>query len=256
MKKSIQTVIKKVVDMPLKPIGLTLARTGPEVVHSMPDWQSRMQLAAKLGFQPKVILDGGAFKGKWTVEAHQIFPDAQIIIAEPNPFIQDSIKINISHIKPKPILIEAAIGEKAGSATFNMFKDSQSDTSASLLDNVGGDATTKVVVEIASVDEIAERLGLWPDLIKLDLQGAELQALRGAKKALKHAQMVMVEFGCLDAYVGRTTPQELMAELYKFSYCLYDIVDCHYRPFDNALTGGDFFFVKTDCVLRSHKGYE
>jgi len=36
---------------------------------------------------------------------------------------------------------------------------------------------------------------------------------------------------------------------------LYDIIDLIYRPYDNALTGGDFFFVKNDSNLKSHKGY-
>lgn len=256
MKKSFQTAVKKLVDIPLKPIGLTLSRIGPEVAHSMPDWQTRMKQARDLGFDPKVVVDGGAFKGRWTMEAHEIFPEAQFIIVEPNPFIQDSIKINTSHIKPKPILVEAAISDSPGKATFNMWRDSQSDTGASLLNHVDGDSSTQVEVEVVSIDSMSEKLGIWPDLIKLDLQGVEMPALRGAKKALEKATLVMVEFGCLDAYVGRTTPQQLMDEFYTHGYCLYDIVDCHYRPFDNALTGGDFFFVKNDCVLRSHKGYD
>ena len=39
-------------------------------------------------------------------------------------------------------------------------------------------------------------------------------------------------------------------------YCLYDLVDCHYRPYDGALTGGDFIFVKNSSALRAYKGWE
>jgi hypothetical protein len=43
--------------------------------------------------------------------------------------------------------------------------------------------------------------------------------------------------------------------MYANDYCLYDIIDLIYRPYDNALTGGDFFFVKNNSPLKSHKGY-
>jgi len=66
----------------------------------------------------------------------------------------------------------------------------------------------------------------------------------------------MIEFGCLEAYADRTTPDDLLELMYQNDYCLYDIVDCHYRPYDGALTGGDFFFVKNSSVLRKHKGWD
>jgi len=82
-----------------------------------------------------------------------------------------------------------------------------------------------------------------------------LPALRGATQALRTAEMVVVEFGCLAAYHDRTTPRQIMDVLYDMDYCLYDIVDCHYRPYDRALTGGDFIFVKTSRPLKSFKGW-
>ncbi len=65
----------------------------------------------------------------------------------------------------------------------------------------------------------------------------------------------IIEFGCLPAYEDRTTPNDLFKIMYANNYCLYDIIDLIYRPYDNALTGGDFFFVKNDSDLKSHKGY-
>ena len=70
------------------------------------------------------------------------------------------------------------------------------------------------------------------------------------------ATFMIIEFGCLEAYIGRTTPRDILEIMYENDYCLYDIVDCHYRPYDGALTGGDFFFVKNDGVLKKYKGWE
>ena len=99
-------------------------------------------------------------------------------------------------------------------------------------------------------------MGLVPDLVKLDLQGGELAALDGSTNALKTAELMLIEFGCLDAYIDRTTPRDLLDIMFENDYCLYDIVDCHYRPYDGALTGGDFIFVKNSSALRAYKGWE
>ena len=44
--------------------------------------------------------------------------------------------------------------------------------------------------------------------------------------------------------------------MYDHDYCLYDIIDLHDRPYDGALTGGDFFFVKNSSPLRRYKAWE
>ena len=256
MKKSILNRFGRMINMPLNRIGLSLVRTGQSVKDSMPTWKERMELAKQIGFSPRFIFDGGAFKGLWTQETARLFPGAEIVLIEPNSYVLESIKKNISHIQPTPTIINAALGELKGKAKLNIWREAESDTGASLLSHVSGNAANVIEVDVETIDNISERTAIVPDLVKLDLQGGELAALKGATKVLKHAEFVVVEFGCLEAYIGRTTPHDLIDLMYANNYCLYDIVDCHYRPYDNALTGGDFFFVKNDSVLREYKGWD
>ena len=139
---------------------------------------------------------------------------------------------------------------------FNIWGDPLQATSASLQSHVKGGAETKVDVAVDTLDNLLKEQAAQPELVKLDLQGAEFQALLGAEQTLKSAEMFVVEFGCLEAYIDRTTPRQLVDIFYDNNYCLYDVVDCHYRPYDGALTGGDFFFVKNDSPLREHKGWD
>jgi FkbM family methyltransferase len=222
----------------------------------MPTCKKRLEHAAKIGFKPKVIVDGGAFNGKWSVETSSHFNQAQFICVEANPYLIDELRIHTSSIQPSPHIIQAALGEKSGTATFNIFRDVTSDTGASLLHHVTGDPETTVEVSLHKLDNLMNDLDLKPDLVKLDLQGGELSALKGAEISLKHAEMFIIEFGCLEAYVGRTTPKELINMMYDHQFVLYDVVDLGYRPYDGALTGGDFFFVKIDSPLRAYKGWK
>jgi FkbM family methyltransferase len=216
----------------------------------------RLKLAKNLGFNPKVILDGGAFHGLWTKEISILFTETTILLVEPNPFIQNIIKKNIENIYPKPVLINAALGCKKGKSTLNIWRNIESDVGASLLENVSGDPEKKVNVKVETIDNLCKNLDVTPDLIKLDLQGNEYEALLGAENILATTELVIIEFGLLDAYKNRSTPRDIINLMYDYNYVLYDIVDCNNRPYDNALCGGDFFFVKQNSILKNYKGWE
>jgi FkbM family methyltransferase len=246
-------------------INGTLAKFGFEIkrlenasprTSSMPEWKERLLHAKRLGLSPNVVVDGGAFRGLWAKDIAAMFPGSQIVSIEPNPFLQDIIRTNTSDVHPAVTILNLALGEHPEKRCFNIWRDATSDTGASLLDHLSGGASTVVEVQVDTLDHICETLALNPNLIKLDLQGAEFLALKGAIEVLKSAEMVIAEFGCLEAYIGRATPRDLFNIMYDNDYCLYDMVDCHYRPYDGALTGGDFFFVKNWSVLRNHKGWQ
>lgn len=221
----------------------------------------RLEHARNIGFLPKVIYDCGAFIGKWAKEANELFPESKIILIEPNNELLDHINDNVKSFRPLVNVIQAAVGENHGSAILNVWENSQhgNKTTAlagsSLLGHVQGEASKKIEVEIKTIDQIVDDTGLKPDLIKLDLQGGEKSALIGAEKILEYTEMVIVEFGVLEAYKSRTTSKDLFDILDPYGFVLYDIVDLRYRPYDGALVGGDFFFIKKDSRLKSHKDY-
>jgi FkbM family methyltransferase len=179
-----------------------------------------------------------------------------MIAVEPNPEIQVELKNNLASVVPTPILLQRAVAERPGRMTFNIWGDPQQATSASLQDHVRGNAEICVDVQVDTLDNIVAEFGFAPNLVKLDLQGAEIRALSGAASLLKSAEMFLVEFGCLEAYIDRATPRQLLDIFYDNDYCLYDIVDCHYRPYDGALTGGDFIFLKNSSKLRQYKNWD
>lgn len=222
----------------------------------MPSCMERLQHVKKLGFFPKVIFDGGAFKGLWSSAIAEVFPGSQIVLMEPNPNLQDTIKSNISGIHPPAILLNVALGEMPGEKALNIWGDVNSAPGASLFEHVQGKADTIIQVEVDTLDNISKRLALTPDLLKLDLQGGELLALNGGSKILKDTEFAIIEFGCLEAYMGRATPRDIIDVMYDNDYGLYDIVNCHYRPYDRAMAGGDFFFVKNWSILRNYKGWK
>lgn len=253
---------KRLLNVPLKAIGCEVVRLGanhaaPAAAPNAAIASLRLAQVARLGFAPRVIFDCGAYTGSWAAEISRTFPGAQLVLVEPNPRLQPIIRQNVAAVSPAPIVVEAAVGEAEGTAHLNVWDNEQTSApGSSLLSHVQGQAATRVEVKVLTIDAIAAREGKSPDFLKLDLQGFELPALKGATTVLQTAQLCEIEFGVLEAYLGRTTPRQLMDLMYDLNYTLYDVVDLIYRPYDGALTGGDFFFVKNDSPLRKYKGYK
>jgi hypothetical protein len=72
----------------------------------------------------------------------------------------------------------------------------------------------KIPVPVVRLDDWAEAHGLpEPDLLKLDLQGYELQALRGAPRCLQHARAALLELSFQEFYAGQPTPGRVITHL-------------------------------------------
>lgn len=247
---------KRTASILLKPFQLTVVTQRDAQEIKKRSCMNRLALAKKNGFSPSVILDGGAYHGLWTRQAALLFPGAQFVLVEPNPSLKPIIDRNTSQITPKPVVVEAALGAALRKATLNLWQSVDADPGASLLRHVSGPAKQSIEVDVTTVDAICREHKLVPDLIKLDLQGGELAALRGATMALESCECLVIEFSCLKAYVDRTTPRDLLDFMGDHDYCLYDIVGLSDRPYDGALMGGDFIFVKNGSALRAYSGWE
>jgi FkbM family methyltransferase len=233
--------------------GLRLERTA----RPRADCFERLRHMRSLGFAPRVAFDAGAFMGEWSRSFHQVFPEAELVVMEPNPALQPQLSAAVQAL-PGALVLPVAVGDKVGSAHLNIWEDGRDPLAlqaSSLLDHVRGEPTRATPVEVQSLDAIANAHAM-PDVVKLDLQGAELAALRGATTLLGTTELFIIEFGCLDAYHARTTPRQLIDCMDDHGYGLYDVVDLGYRRFDGALCGGDFFFLHRDSRLHEHAGFD
>jgi len=152
-----------------------------------------------------VVLDLGAYLGYFTVLAGR--RGARVIAFEPDPRTLPYLRRNIESngIADRVRIVERAVGAAAGTAIFFL---SQGGDESTLHPNATHE--TAVTVQVTSVDSETE--GLTVDVIKMDVEGAELEALAGMARTLESASPDLVMFVERSAEtLGRTghTPEEL-----------------------------------------------
>jgi FkbM family methyltransferase len=138
-----------------------------------------------------VVLDVGAFLGIYaTLEARWSGPSGRVIAFEPTP---SSVAVARHHLEWNAVadrvaLIEAAVSDRPSRATFHQYDAGAMPYVNSLVAAVDTD-TPAVMQEVAvvTIDDICRERGLVPSVIRMDVQGAEIHALRGARETLARA---------------------------------------------------------------------
>jgi FkbM family methyltransferase len=140
----------------------------------------------KEGIRPgHVIFDVGTFIGTYAVfEALWSGPTGRVVAFEPTaqnwPVIQAHLRMN--GVQDRVVLIKAAAGDTSGHTRFHEHRrDSDQNSVLRLLTPTESRVTE---VPMVTLDEISDRLNLVPDWIRMDVQGFEVNVLRGAQKIL------------------------------------------------------------------------
>jgi FkbM family methyltransferase len=142
------------------------------------------------------VIDAGANVGQMTLEmAHLVGPQGKVFAIEPAP---GNVKVLRAHVTgngfaDRVTLIEAACCETDGGFIDLTVFGSGADTVGSghtIMSEAlsaaepGGAPTLAVRVPTVSLDALCERHAIRPAVIKIDVEGAELSVLEGARKVL------------------------------------------------------------------------
>ena len=130
-----------------------------------------------------------------------------------------------------------------------------SETGSSVLDESIPQSLPIQLCEMRTVDEVVAKdyRGGAPDLLKLDVQGYELEILKGALATLPRIQVILMEVNLLDIYRDAPLMAEIIVWLDARGWAAYDICGLTRRPLDQALWQADLIFVPLKSPLRANK---
>jgi len=178
------------------------------------------------------VIDGGCHHGHFSREIITSLQPSNILSFEPDRDSFAKAKMNLDSISNVEI-VNAAIGSEKGTAEF--FRGPYSSTN-SLLQRPEAkskqyfpkDAVLEggTFVDVVTLDEECACRGITAlDLLKLDLQGAELSALIGAKNLLSSGlvKVILVEAVFVKKYKDQPLLWELWRHLEEYGYTLYSL---------------------------------
>ena len=164
-----------------------------------------------------LIIDVGANTGQYASLALSVHPDAKVISFEPQPaaFAKLSSLAHARNFKAFPL----AVGASAGQAQIFSEQSSNASEFASLVPGVIEDIHHNVsagqTVDVITLDEFCATHEIEAiDLLKVDVEGAELEVLRGAEQLIAGGKirMIQLEFNSMNT-VSKTFVRDITRAL-------------------------------------------
>ena len=208
----------------------------------------------KNGLNATKIIDIGAYKGEFTEDVLKIYPDASYLLLEANPEREKDLQAFVQRKKSSKIDFELALLDK-NAGTEKVFH--LMDTASSALEEYSEKDSMQVIIPTRTLNEIADRKGFHQvSLMKLDVQGYELEVLKGGDQILPNTEAVILEVSLLDIHKNVPLLRDVVNFMYDYGFVAYDICSVSARrPLDRALWQTDLLFVKENSRFRQNKNY-
>ena len=201
----------------------------------------------KLGFDPDLIIDGGACFGNWTENVRMIFPESTFIMLE----AQIAQKSYLEQLTQKfdNVKLELSL---VGDVEKDSVEFYEMGTGSSIYYENTDSSRQKVSLKMETLDSIIEKRHQMPNscFLKLDVQGAELDVLKGATQLLKHTDFILLEISTLTYNDNAPQFADVIIFLKGIGFVLFDICD-ERRMKNEVLFQTDMIFVKETSPIRN-----
>ena len=208
------------------------------------------------GFLPETIFDVGALTGEWTQMALSVFPESKFLMIEPQLKMEPHLE-KLSAASDRVRYLIAGAGREPGQLVMNIGVDPAATSFLQGADAEASSICSRTLTKVMTLDDIVANSG-WstPDLVKLDVQGFELEALAGARSLFGRTEVFILETSLFRFAGQMPLTRECMEFMNQRGYELYDITEFRRRPFDGALGQVDLAFAKADGFLRRNNKWK
>ncbi len=200
------------------------------------------------------VVDGGAYRGDFSLEVANHFPSASIYAFEPQKDSYSLLSNNVAsqhNIKP----INCALGENSGEAilyqNISPMTNSLSQSTDDALKYFKGynDPVGQEKVDVIALADFMNKEGIqYLDLLKLDLQGYELKALLGLRDLIGQVKSVYIEVEFIRLYETAPLFSEIDCFLRERGFIFFQFYGLVRSPDNGRLLYGDALFLNTRLI--------
>jgi FkbM family methyltransferase len=198
------------------------------------------------------VLDVGANVGDFAKLAREVFPAAAIYSFEPLPECFAQLRSSLpgdTNFFP----IETGIGREDGVLDFYRSFHSPSSSFLKMEEfhkeafpyTSEGQAPEALKINVRTLDGLLHDKDLEPNiLLKIDVQGFELEALAGAPETLAKSKVVVIEMSFANLYEGQPLFHDVYQAMYRHGYRFRGSLAQMLHPETGEIVQTDAIFVK------------
>lgn len=219
---------------------------------SIPDMGASLENMARLGFRPRVALDIGAYVGNWALLCKEVFPECRVCMFEPQPDKQPLLN-QIVRTHPGIVLVSKVLTDTPDGAV--PFYEAECGGSSMLPprgQSIRGDTRPATTLSSAVVGTPFES----PDLIKIDVQGAELKVIAGGPDILDRAGVVILEVSLVEEYRGGPPFADVIDFMNRRGMRAYDLCTIWRNNSTMSMNEADVIFAREQSPLFSPGHYK
>jgi len=197
------------------------------------------------------IVDAGAQHGHTTEEYLDAFPYGRVIALEPESTNHAAAEIRLAAFADRVELIRAGLSNSNGVADLHLTSHSGAHSLLEVGDMRHYDEPVAILapqrIETVALDRLCASRNIDVlDILKMDIQGGELMALRGAGGMLERGAIRLIALEVLFQPLYRLQPTfwDLQQHLQRFGYAFQGLYDVKYHDANPAvLRWADAIFV-------------
>lgn len=237
--------------------GLELVDAGKTMrtaIDRMDGEKGALERLRSRGWTPGAAIDAGAFRGAWTQLLNVIWPDTPTLMIEAQSDLVPVLQRNAVSFGRHIVTRQGLLASQPG-LPIDFFVPTAagiSATGASIYPEQTGIPLTRMVQTTTTIDAVvAQWDGPIPNLLKMDLQGAERDALQGASRTLGEIELIQLELSVLPYNRGAPLITEMISFLDSLGFVLFDLCDTR-RIAQGALCQIDALFARKNHWLFPH----
>lgn len=204
-------------------------------------------ISEKIDKKNPIIIECGASIGPMVEKYLSMFDNPVIYAFEPQPKFVEILNAKFGN-NPNIHIYQKAVGASSGVLQFNVLSRN---TSSSFLNPTSTNKSyhpkemeraSVIEVKQVRIDEVIQDAPI--DLLKLDLQGYELEALKGCERVLDKIKMITTEIEFVPLYENQPLFGDIDVFLRNNHFHLFNLYEL-YTQKDGQLTAGDAIYLNT-----------